>query len=77
MKLVQCKHHQDYVFNLLFENGESKQSDLRALIEKYVSPNELDTACVNPEWGCLEFNHGRVDIEPKTLYRHASTVTPC
>jgi hypothetical protein len=26
---------------------------------------------IDPDWGCLEFNHGQVDIEPQTLYRFA------
>jgi hypothetical protein len=71
MKLVKFIHHQGYWFTLLFENGESKESDLSALIGNYVSPDNLDTARVNSEWGCLEFNNGMVDIDPNTLYCHA------
>lgn len=72
MKLVSFKHQQGYLFTLTFENGEIKDADLKILIEKYVSPNNLNTAQVNPEWGCLEFNNGVVDIEPKTLYYYAT-----
>ncbi len=43
--------------------------DLKDLISKYVTPEELQTAKVNQEWGCLEFKDGLVDIEPKTLYK--------
>ena len=32
----------------------------------------LNTAQLNKDWGCLEFNDGAVDIEPKTLYRYAT-----
>jgi len=44
--------------------------DLKNLIEKYVPLNELETVQINPKWGCLEFNDGWVDIEPKTLYHY-------
>jgi Protein of unknown function (DUF2442) len=73
MKLIDFKHQQDYLFTLTFENGESELVDLKALIEKYVSLNELNTAQLNSEWGCLEFNHGMVDIDPKTLYRYKNS----
>jgi hypothetical protein len=26
---------------------------------------------IDPDWCCLEFNHGQVDIEPQSLYRFA------
>ncbi|MDT8425292.1 MAG: DUF2442 domain-containing protein [Methyloprofundus sp.] len=71
MKLVKFRHLQAYWFTLFFANGESKDVDLESLIGTYVSLNELKTAQVNSEWGCLEFNEGHVDIEPKTLYRYA------
>lgn len=77
MKLVNFKHQHDYLFTLVFENGESKETDLSTLIEKYVSPSNLNTAHLNSDWGCLEFNNGMVDIDPKTLYCHAvSNSTP-
>jgi len=41
------------------------------LIGKHVSLDQLNTAHIDPEWGCLEFNAGFVDIEPKTLYQFA------
>ena len=71
MKLINFKQQQNYVFALNFENGENKTVDLQKLIQKYVSEQNLNTAHLNQEWGCLEFNHGMVDIEPKTLYRYA------
>lgn len=73
MKLVNIKHQHGYFFTLTFENGESKEADLSTLIEKYVSPLHLDTAQVNSDWGCLEFDNGRVDIDPKTLYRYVAS----
>lgn len=72
MKLISIKHQQAYLFTLTFENGESKETDLSALISQYVSLNHLNTAQVNSDWGCLEFNGGMVDIDPKTLYCYAT-----
>jgi hypothetical protein len=72
MKLVNFKHQHDYLFTLFFENGETKETDLSTLIEQYVSPSNLNTAHLNSDWGCLEFNNGMVDIDPKTLYCHAT-----
>lgn len=73
MKLVSINHQHDYLFTLTFENGECKEADLSALIGQYVSLNNLDTAHVNSDWGCLEFNNGIVDIDPKTLYRYVAS----
>lgn len=73
MKLKQFAHQQDYRFNLIFENGESQSVDLAELIAAHVSPQQTASARINSEWGCLEFNDGMVDIEPKTLYRFAIT----
>lgn len=71
MKLKQVSHKENYRFLLKFENGEICLADLKDLIADFVKPQELQSACVNPEWGCLEFNCGKVDIEPKTLYHYA------
>lgn len=71
MKLVNFKYQKSYIFILTFENGESIETDLKNLLEKYVDINSLNTAQLNKDWGCLEFNNGMVDIEPKTLYRYA------
>ena len=71
MKLVNFKYQQAYIFILTFENGESKETDLKNVLEKYADVNNLNTAKLNKDWGCLEFNDGRVDINPKTLYRYA------
>jgi hypothetical protein len=78
MKLVNFKNLQGYWFVLSFENGEIKETDLAPLIAKYVPLENINTAKINQEWGCLEFNNGLVDIEPKTLYRFAeqNTVNP-
>jgi Protein of unknown function (DUF2442) len=73
MKLVEFKHLKNYVFTLTFENGESKETDLKNLLEKHVDVNNLNTAQLNKDWGCLEFNDGVVDIDPKTLYRYAAS----
>lgn len=71
MKLIRFSHQKDYIFTLFFDTNERKDVNLKALISQYVSLNELKTAHLNSEWGCLEFNQGMVDIEPKTLYHHA------
>jgi hypothetical protein len=72
MKLVELRQLNHYVFMLTFENGEAKETDLKELLEKYVDENHLNTAHLNKDWGCLEFNDGAVDIDPSTLYRYAS-----
>ena len=71
MKLINFKHQHDYIFIFYFENGEIVEVDLSDLIKKYVSEKNLNTAQLNKEWGCLEFNNGMVDIDPKTLYCYA------
>jgi hypothetical protein len=71
MKLSRFTHLQDYVFSLVFANGETIESNLADLIGNHVDLQNLKTARIDPEWGCLEFSSGRVDIEPKTLYRYA------
>jgi hypothetical protein len=72
MKLKHFEHYDAYRFLLTFENGEVKEADLVDLIGHHVSLDALNTARIDPEWGCLEFNGGRVDIEPKTLYQFAT-----
>jgi len=71
MKLIKFTHQVGYQFILFFENGESIECDLKNLIEKHVSLQQLKTAQINNDWGCLEFNAGMSDIEPKTLYHYA------
>lgn len=43
------------------------------MLEKHVGVNNLNTAQLNKDWGCLEFNDGVVDIDPKTSYRYAAS----
>ncbi len=74
MKLSKFINQKGYIFILFFENGECKEIDLQGLIEKYVSPEEIKTAQINPQWGYLEFDQGKVDIEPKTLYKFACNI---
>jgi hypothetical protein len=71
MKIIHIEHQGAYRFVLTFQNGEVVEADLENLIGRYVPAEALSTAQINPDWGCLEFLHGRVDIEPKTLYRYA------
>jgi len=71
MKLKHFEHIDVYRYLLIFENDEHKEVDLIELIGNYVSLDQLNTAHIDPEWGCLEFNGGQVDIEPKTLYQFA------
>lgn len=74
MKLKHFERHAGYYFLLTFENGDVKEADLAELIARYVSLDALMTARIDPEWGCLEFNGGNVDIEPKTLYQFVTAV---
>ena len=69
MKLQQIKHDHNYQFLLTFTNQETAKVDLEKLIFKHVNLEEIETARVNQDWGCLEFKNGAVDIEPKTLYK--------
>ena len=71
MKLIKITHLTAYTFTLFFENGENKEANLKELIAKYVNIEQIKTAQINSEWGCLEFNEGKVDIEPQTLYKFA------
>ncbi len=73
MKLKQFEHREAYHFLLTFENGVVKETDLEDLLARHVSLDALNTARIDPEWGCLEFDGGKVDIEPKTLYRFATS----
>jgi len=73
MKLKHFQYLENYYFMLAFANGETRTVDLTPLIGHYVAPEALQTATINAEWGCLEFNQGNVDIEPKTLYRFVQT----
>jgi len=75
MKLIKFVHKVNYIFTLFFDDKKHKEIDLQKLIGKHVSVDELTTAYINTEWGCLEFNAGRVDIEPKTLYHYTFSDT--
>ena len=69
---VKCFEQIDaYRFLILFENGENKEVDLFNLIAKHISLEQLNTARIDTDWSCLEFNDGQVDKEPKTLYQFA------
>ncbi len=70
MKLKSFQQQQSYFFKLIFENDEVKMVNLSTLIGSYVDEENLGTARIDEEWGCLEFKNGMVDIEPKTLYRY-------
>jgi hypothetical protein len=71
MKLASIEHQRAYRFVLTFQNGEVMESDLRDLVGQHVSEQALSTSRIDPDWGCLEFLDGQVDIEPRTLYRYA------
>ena len=68
MKLKKFTIEHDYVFDLYFEDGTHKILNLENLIKSKVSKDELKTAHIDKDWGCLEFKDGMVDINPKTLY---------
>ena len=73
MKLKSFQQKHEYEFLFTFENGEKKQSNIKELVVKYLQPDELKTAKINDDWGCLEFKDGTVDIEQKTLYHYCET----
>ncbi len=73
MKLKKFEHLEGYRFKLEFVNGEIKAVDLTDLIAKHVVLEDLSSACIDPEWGCLQFKNGNADIEPKTLYKFATS----
>jgi len=68
MKLVSFTNYKNYIFDFTFENSTKIKVDISSLIKEKVALNELETARIDKDWGCLEFNDGEVDIEPKTLY---------
>ncbi len=70
MKLENFKNF-GFNFLLFFTNGEIFTVDIHPLIGKYVSEDDLNSARIDSEWGCLEFRNGIVDIDPTTLYRYA------
>ena len=71
MKLIRFERGAGFEFALTFEDGERVTVNLEPLIGRYLSPDELATAEIDPDWGCLQFQDGNVDIEPTTLYRYA------
>jgi uncharacterized membrane protein YcaP (DUF421 family) len=71
MQLEHFKFIDNYIVELDFKNGMHKKVDLELLIKSKVTKEELKTARIDKEWGCLEFKQGMVDIEPKTLYKFA------
>ena len=71
MKLISSKYMNNYKFSLTFISKETMEVDLFPLIGSYLKQDDLNTMKVNLEWGCLEFLEGKVDIEPKTLYKYA------
>lgn len=73
MKLKEFEHLEGYRFKLEFVNGEIKAVDLTDLIAKHVNLEDLSSASIDPEWECLQFKNGNVDIEPKTLYKFATS----
>jgi hypothetical protein len=77
MKLKQFEHRGNYVFALTFNNGVFMETDLSPLIESHVDVSETNSARIDPDWGCLEFKDGAVDIEPKTLYLWAESHNLC
>nr|VFJ69454.1 MAG: Protein of unknown function (DUF2442) [Candidatus Kentron sp. FM]VFJ71303.1 MAG: Protein of unknown function (DUF2442) [Candidatus Kentron sp. FM]VFK18551.1 MAG: Protein of unknown function (DUF2442) [Candidatus Kentron sp. FM] len=71
MKL-QSFQNTGFKFSLLFVDGKTIQADLQPLIGAHISEEDLVSARIDPDWGCLEFCDGAVDIEPVTLYRYAA-----
>ena len=68
MKLQSFKNIDRFIFELNFTNGLHKKVDLEPLIQSKVTLENLKSAHLDRDWGCLEFNDGMVDIDPETLY---------
>jgi len=77
MKLKQLQQRDGYIFSLTFSNDVMIETDLAPLIADHIASTELASARIDPEWGCLEFNNGAVDIEPNTLYHWAESHNLC
>ncbi len=73
MKLQAVNHKAGYIFDLCFSDASHAEVDLAPLLQQYLEPDDLATASIDPEWGCLTFKDGMIDIEPKTLYKFATT----
>ena len=58
MRLKHFKLTTDYIFDLDFEDGTHTTVDLSPLIGLKVSTEELQSANIDKDWGCLEFNGG-------------------
>lgn len=71
MKLTTFEQRDGFRFALTFDNGDRATVDLEPLIGDHISVDELGSAEIDPDWGCLQFQGGMVDIEPTTLYRYA------
>ena len=71
MKLLNFKQKKDYIFYLTFEDGITQQVNLSQLLKSKVTLSQLQTAHIDKDWGCLEFNQGMTDIDPKTLYNYS------
>ena len=71
MKLTKFERGAGFESALVFDNGERATVDLEPLIGHHVSVEELGSAEIDPDWGCLQFQEGSIDIEPTTLYRYA------
>lgn len=53
MKLKNFTQQEGYRFQLVFENGEIKDADLKNLIGSHVELEALNTARIDNEWGGL------------------------
>jgi hypothetical protein len=71
MKLARFEQRVGFQFTLTFANGDRATVDLEPLIGNHLSVDALESAEIDPDWGCLQFQGGSVDIEPTTLYRYA------
>ena len=70
MRLVNFEIKNKYLFSFEFEDGIHSIVDIEELIASKVKEEELSTARIDKDWGCLEFKGGIVDIEPTTLYNY-------
>jgi hypothetical protein len=76
MKIISSKYMNNYKFSLTFISKETMEVDLFPPFGSYLNQDNLNTMNVNLEWGYLEFLEGKVNIEPKTLYKYAKNQSP-
>ncbi len=70
MRLSKFQNLNNYLFYFLFEDGFEIETNIKDVVAEKVDVILLNSARIDMDWGCLEFDNGQIDIEPKTLYQY-------